>query len=97
MQSEGSLSEIPLQKRITTFGEAKWNALNQPQQKLLKKACSIITYKWRWQIALNIPYLLIFIADRTSPSIHEFNMNLLTSVISKVPLPEFISSGIVSS
>ncbi len=92
MQSQGDLSEVGLQDRLKQFAENKWENLTERQKTYAKKAWGILTYKWRWQIAMNIPYLAIFLLDRTVPSVHEFDMALLATITSKLPIPAFISS-----
>ncbi len=92
MQSQGGVSEITLRGRIKQIAESKWESLSNQQKKYAKKTWGVLTYKWRWQIAMNIPYLGIYILDRTFPAVHEFDMNLLASITSKLPLPAFISS-----
>ncbi len=92
MQSQGDLSEAGLQDRLKQFAENKWENLTERQKTYAKKAWGILTYKWRWQIAMNIPYLAIFLLDRTVPSVHEFDMALLATITSKLPIPAFISS-----
>ncbi len=94
MQSQGNFSELVWQKRLKKFSLSKWESLTENQKAFAKKAFQVLTYKWRWQIAMNIPYLAIFALDRTVPSVHSFNMALLTSVTSKIPVPAFISSWI---
>ena len=92
MQSQGGFSKVGLQEGIRRFAGRKWEGLTDHQKNLVKKAWGVITYKWRWQIALNIPYLAIFILDRTIPAVHDFDMNLLAMVTSNLPVPAFISS-----
>ena len=96
MQSTGSLSEASLKERITAFGNQRWERLTDPQKAYAKKAWGILTFKWRWQIAMNIPYLAIFILDRTIPAVHKFNMDLLSTIMAKLPIPEFLSSMIAA-
>ena len=92
MQSKSSFSEVGVQERLKQVAYAKWEGLNDRQKKYVKKIWGVLTYKWRWQIAMNVPYLAIFALDRTVPSIHNFNMALLASVTSNLPIPEFMSS-----
>ncbi len=92
MQSQGGLSQQGFRERIKQFAEGKWQSFTDPQKTLVKKVWGVITYKWRWQIAMNVPYLAIFILDRTIPSVHKFDMNLLAAVTSKLPIPTFISA-----
>ena len=82
---------LPLFKRFQQYLLVKWEALPEEVQGYAKKTWGVITYKWRWQIAMNIPYLAIFALDRTVPAVHEFDMNLLATFSSKLPLPEFLS------
>ncbi len=92
MQSQGDLSGFLSKERIKQTAETKWNSLSDRQKKYAKKAWGVITYKWRWQIAMNIPYLAIFLLDRTIPAVHEFDMALLSTITSKLPLPSFLVS-----
>ena len=92
MQSESSLRSLSLNERLKAFGSNRWENLSHKQQNYVKKAWSVITYKWRWQIAMNIPYMAIFALDRTVPQVHQFNISLLSSITTKFPLPSFITS-----
>jgi len=94
MQSQGGLSDVGLQERFKRFAYAKWESLSDSQKISAKKVWGVITYKWRWQIAMNIPYLVIFVLDSTVPAIHKFDMALLSSIATRIPLPSFISSWI---
>ncbi len=92
MQSQGGFPSVGLQERTKEFLESKWEGLNPKQKAYAKKAWGVITYKWRWQIALNIPYLLIFILDRSVPAVHKFDMAILSSITSRLPIPNFLAS-----
>ena len=92
MQSQGGLSEVGLWERFKQVAYEKWESLSDRQRLFAKKVWGVITYKWRWQIAMNIPYLLIFLLDRIFPAVHEFNINVLNYIFSKLPIPQFISS-----
>ena len=83
MQSQGGLSEVGFSERIKQVMTSKWENLSDRQKSYIKKAWGVITYKWRWQIAMNVPYLAIFILDRTIPAVHKFDMYLLASITSK--------------
>ncbi len=69
-----------------------WSKLPDDQKSRAKKIWSVITFKWRWQIAMNIPYLVIFALDRTIPSVHNFNINLINSLVSQLPFLSFIKN-----
>ena len=92
MQSQGVLSELGLKERLQQVASDKWEGLGESQKTFAKKAWGVITYKWRWQIAMNIPYLVIFALDKSIPAVHRFDMAVLASVTSKLPIPSFISS-----
>ena len=92
MQSQGGLSEIGFLERINQVAETKWESLTDRQKKYAKKAWGVMTYKWRWQIAMNVPYLGIFLLDRTVPAVHQFDMALLAKITSNLPIPAFMSS-----
>ncbi len=94
MQSQGGLSGIGLNERIKQFAGGKWESLTDRQQNFAKKIWSVITYKWKWQIAMNIPYLAIFMLDRTIPAVHQFDVALIAKITSKLPIPAFMSSWI---
>ncbi len=94
MDSASSSSKTSIKEQIKQLLDEKWERLNQSQKNLAKKVWGIITYKWRWQIAMNIPYLAIFILDKTIPSVHKFDVELLSSITAKLPIPALISSWI---
>ncbi len=94
MHSQGGLSEANFAQRIKEFAGSKWDALTDRQKTFAKKVWGVITYKWRWQIAMNVPYLAIFLLDRTIPAVHQFDMALITTITSRLPIPAFISSWI---
>ncbi len=92
MQSQNSISNQSTKENLINFFIDKWDQMGDRQKKYAKKAWNIITYKWRWQIAMNIPYMAIFALDRTVPQVHQFNISLLSSITTKFPLPAFITS-----
>tara|TARA_B100000131_G_C18111225_1_gene609658 strand:- start:1812 stop:2096 length:285 start_codon:yes stop_codon:yes gene_type:complete len=65
----------------------KWNELDDSKKELAKKIWSVITYKWRWQIAMNAPFMLIWLLDRSIPAVHKFDMRLIASL----PIPQWLS------
>ncbi len=94
MQSKGGLPEVDFLQLIKQFACTKWDSLTDNQKTFAKKVWGVISFKWRWQIAMNVPYLAIFLLDRTIPAVHQFDMSLIATVTSKLPLPAFISSWI---
>jgi len=94
MQSRAEISVAKRQEALKQFAERKWESLTDRQKAYTKKAWKAITYKWRWQVAINVPYLAIFLLDRKIPAVHKFDMALLVTILAKFPLPDFIPSGI---
>ncbi len=88
MQSQSGLTKNSLLTNCQDFAESKWNNLNDRQKTIAKRFWGILTYKWQWQIALNAPFMLLWILDSTIPSVHTFDMALLQSL----PLPTWIQS-----
>ncbi len=88
MQSETKVSDGRFKERVIDFGERKWESLSDSQKNLLKRSWGVLTYKWQWQIALNAPIMILWVLDRTVPSIHRFDMAILASL----PLPDWINS-----
>ena len=65
-----------------------WDNLDQSQKHFLSKIWKVLTYKWQWQIFLNIPFLLWWLLDLTFIEIHQFDINLINSL----NLPDWIIS-----
>ncbi len=94
MESQGGVSEGRLENRLKQMVSRKWENMTDRQKTYAKKIWGVLTYKWRWQIAMNIPYLAIFLLDRTIPAVHQFDMTLLSTISSKLPIPDFMSAWI---
>ena len=47
---------------------------------ILQRIWAIITWRWRMQIALNAPFALLWVADKTNPAVHAFNMTALSAI-----------------
>ena len=88
MQTQTSIKETKSSSQVQDFFISKWQNLDENNKSVLKKIWNVISYKWKWQIALNLPFLLIWIADKSIPSVHQFNLNLINSA----PLPEWIAN-----
>ena len=50
------------------------------QNPLLLKVWKVITWRWRLQLALNAPFGLLWVADKTNPAVHALNMSVLTAL-----------------
>ena len=47
---------------------------------ILLKAWKLITWRWRLQLAINAPFGLLWVADKTSPAVHAFDMSVLSAL-----------------
>ena len=47
---------------------------------LLLKILKIVTWHWRLQLAINAPFGVFWLADKTNPAVHQFDMSLLTAM-----------------
>ena len=56
------------------------SGLNLEPKPLLHKIWKIITWRWRLQIAINAPFGILWIADKTNPAVHQFDIALLTAL-----------------
>ena len=81
MQTQTSIKETKSSSQVQDFFISKWQNLDENNKSVLKKIWNVISYKWKWQIALNLPFLLIWIADKSIPSVHQFNLNITQSLI----------------
>ena len=50
---------------------------------LLVKLWKIVTWRWRLQIAINASSGVLWLADKINPTVHQFDMALLTAMHSK--------------
>jgi len=39
-----------------------------------------VTWRWRMQLAFNAPFLVLWVADKANPAVHEFDMSLLAAM-----------------
>ena len=47
---------------------------------ILLKAWKVITWRWRLQLAINAPFGLLWVADKTNPAVHAFDMSVLAAL-----------------
>ena len=47
---------------------------------ILQKAWNVITWRWRLQLAINAPFGLLWVADKTNPTVHAFDMSVLAAL-----------------
>ena len=47
---------------------------------LLLKIWRIVTWRWKLQSAINAPFGVLWVADKTIPAVHQLDMSLLTAM-----------------
>ena len=55
-----------------------WANLDESQKIILTKIWKVLTYKWQLQILFNLPFLLWWLIDAKSKTVHEFDLKLLS-------------------
>ena len=66
---------MPMLKNTTLTGDL--TILNKP---IVQKAWKLITWRWRLQLAMNVPFGLLWVADKNNPSVHAFDMKILAAI-----------------
>ena len=46
----------------------------------LKRIVALVTWRWKLQLALNLPFIILWIADKKIAAVHSFDMNLLKTL-----------------
>jgi len=54
-----------------------WEELDDSLKNKLRKIWRVLTYKWQLQILFNLPFLILWILDKSFPKVHEFDMRIL--------------------
>ncbi len=88
MDSQTAADKTSIFNKVKTSYQDFWASLSENQQFILIKIWSILTYKWQWQIILNAPFLIVWVLDQTIPTVHTFNMQLISSL----PIPRIIKT-----
>ena len=88
MDSQTAADKKSIINRVNANLQEFWLNLSENHQSILKKIWSILTYKLQWQIFLNAPFLVIWVLDQTIPAVHDFDMQLISSL----PIPMMIKT-----
>tara|TARA_Y100001968_G_C19279233_1_gene678351 strand:- start:183 stop:455 length:273 start_codon:yes stop_codon:yes gene_type:complete len=88
MDSQSVANKNGFFEKIKVNFENLWSTLSESHKSILLKVWKILTYKWQWQIALNSPFIVIWILDKNIPAFHQFDMHLLHSL----HIPEWVYS-----
>ena len=66
-----------LQRLMADTGGLEQGLLNSP---IIQRVWKIVTWRWRMQLALNAPFGVLWVADKTNPAVHAFDMSVLTAL-----------------
>ena len=67
-----------------------WEELDDSLKTKLIKIWRVLTYKWQLQILFNLPFLLLWVLDKSFPKVHEFDLKILNYL----NLPDWVLSFI---
>ena len=66
-----------LQRLMADTGGLEPGLLKSP---FIQRVWKIVTWRWRMQLALNAPFGVLWVADKTNPAVHAFDMSVLTAL-----------------
>ena len=66
-----------LQRLMADTGGLEPDLLKSP---IIQRVWKIVTWRWRMQLALNAPFGLLWVADKTNPAVHDFDMSVLAAL-----------------
>ena len=64
-------------KNLFNLISKNWEELDDSLKNKLTKIWKVLTYKWQLQILFNLPFLLWWVLDKSSPKVHEFDITIL--------------------
>ena len=66
-----------LQRLMADTGGLEPDLLKSP---IIQRVWKIVTWRWRMQLALNAPFGVLWVADKSNPAVHAFDMSVLTAI-----------------
>ena len=64
-------------KNLFNLIQNNWENLDEKQKSTLIKIWKILTYKWKLQVLVNLPFLLWWIFDQSIVRVHTFDQAIL--------------------
>ena len=64
-------------KNLLNLISRNWAELDDSLKIKLIKIWSVLTYKWQLQILFNLPFLILWVLDKSFPKVHEFDATIL--------------------
>ena len=75
-------------KNLFILISKNWEELDDSLKTKLIKIWNVLTYKWQLQILFNLPFLLLWILDKSFHKVHEFD----AMILNYLNLPEWALS-----
>ena len=66
-----------LQRLMADTGGLEQGLLKSP---VIQRIWKIVTWRWRMQLALNAPFGVLWVADKTNPAVHAFDKSVLSAL-----------------
>ena len=66
-----------LQRFMADTGGLEPGLMKSP---ILQRIWKVVTWRWRMQLALNAPFGLLWVADKSNPAVHAFDMSVLSAL-----------------
>ena len=64
-------------KNLFNLISKNWEELDDSLKTKLIKIWKVLTYKWQLQILFNLPFLLLWILDKSFAEVHAFDSKIL--------------------
>ena len=75
MNTPDSLNTEP--KNLLNLISKNWEELDVSLKTKLIKIWKVLTYKWQLQILFNLPFLILWVLDKSFSKVHEFDKTVL--------------------
>ena len=57
-----------------------WASSDVIKNSIVRKAWKVLTWRWRLQLAINAPFGVLWVFDKTNPAVHAFDMSVLKTL-----------------
>ena len=64
-------------KNLLKIIQNNWQNLEDSERSALTRLWNVLTYKWQFQILINLPFLIWWILDKSILKVHTFDQALL--------------------
>ena len=77
-------------KNLLILISKNWEELDDSLKSKLIKIWNVLTYKWQLQILFNLPFLLLWVLDKSFQKVHKFD----ATILNYLNLPDWVLSFI---